>query len=174
LLLMLDKLDTLYNSTLNDAIKDKLTETLNRLTLDDVLAIAESNYKSKNIDYTIVMIDVDNLKVLNDLKGHVTGDLLLIRLAACIKKSIRSADYVLRYGGDEFLILMQNMQNEKVEKVFRRIEGFLHKEYMVHNDFEVSFSRGYAHRAECDSTDSTVQIADKRMYEYKYRHRKEQ
>lgn len=173
LMLVLGKLDRLYNRTLDDAIKDKLTGVLNRRSFDDLLAIAESKYLLKRIDYTIVMIDVDNFKEMNDKKGHAFGDLVLIRVADCIERSVRSVDYVLRYGGDEFLILLQNIPRSKMAAVFRRIEGFLHEEYLALGDIEVSLSRGYVRRKDCDGVDKIVQIADKRMYEYKHNHRKD-
>ncbi|MBT3319079.1 MAG: GGDEF domain-containing protein [Clostridia bacterium] len=168
---MLGSLEKRYRKTFDDSIKDKLTGTLNRRALDDVLDIAESKYQSKKVDYTVVMIDVDMLKELNDKLGHASGDLLLKRLANCIEQSVRAVDYVLRYGGDEFLILLQNIPKVKVKTVFNRIEGFLHDEYLAHDDFQVSFSRGFAQRKECDSQKDIVETADKRMYEYKYSHR---
>ncbi len=171
--LMISKLDKRYNTTLDAAVKDKLTGVLNRRGLDDVLAIAESNYTTKNIDYTVAMIDVDMLKEINDEFGHAHGDLLLKRLANCIERSVRTVDYVLRYGGDEFLVLLKNIPEERVDSVFMRIEGFLHEEYLAYKDFEVSFSRGFAQRKNCDSADSVVKMADKRMYEHKKSQRRD-
>jgi len=167
LLLMLNKLDNLYRRTLDDSIKDRLTGALNRRGLDDVLSIAEAKYIERNVNYTIAMVDVDCLKQLNDKHGHAAGDLVLQRLADCIERSIRTDDFVLRYGGDEFLILLQSIPIENVKIIFNRIEGFLQEEYRTNLDYKVSFSRGFAQRTEFDSSDNLVDVADKRMYEYK-------
>ncbi len=165
---MLGSLEKHYRKTFDGSIKDTLTGVLNRRGLDELILQAEIKYLEKNLDYTIVMIDVDMLKEHNDKHGHTSGDVMLKRLGACITRGIRDADYVLRYGGDEFLILLQSIPKENVDIVFGRIDGLLQNEYNTHRDFEVSFSRGFAQRSEFDSPDNMVEIADKRMYENKY------
>lgn len=168
---MLSKLENLYHRTFDDSIKDKLTGVLNRRGLDDIIKLAEEKYIEKYLEYTLVMIDIDKFKDLNDRHGHKLGDLVLKRFADCVTKSIRTVDYVLRYGGDEFILLLQSIPREKMGVIFTRIEGFLDEEYKEKQDFKVSFSRGFVERSECVSKDDMVEIADKRMYNNKFKSR---
>jgi len=167
LMFLLHKYETMYENFLDNSIKDTLTSVFNRSVLDEVIEIAETQYGDKDIDYALVMLDIDRFKALNDEHGHMAGDVVLQNFAECIRKSVRATDYVVRYGGDEFLLMLPGASQSNVETILRRIEMELAINPFLQTDFEVTFSRGMAHRSACENPAQLIAYADKRMYEYK-------
>ena len=95
------------------AFYDPLTHLPNRRLLMDQLALALANGQ-KHEDYgAIFFIDLDNFKTLNDTKGHDFGDLLLTEVAARLRSSVRQNDMVARFGGDEFLVVLENISTDE-------------------------------------------------------------
>lgn len=91
---------------------DKLTGVSNRLGLDEYLKLTEQMpHYFENI--CLIIIDIDNFKQVNDHHGHIFGDLVIVAVADCLKHNVRSSDLIVRFGGDEFLIIMQNIEIEK-------------------------------------------------------------
>jgi diguanylate cyclase (GGDEF)-like protein len=95
----------MQDSFLKTSFRDELTRLFNRKVLDIIMKYAEKMFKSSHTDYTIVMFDVDKFKQMNDEHGHVFGDIILRNVAKCIEDRARSSDFVVRYGGDEFLVV---------------------------------------------------------------------
>ena|GEM_PF-1781696 len=122
-------LNKIYTENLSQiAIYDKLTQVYNRALLDSILYKSAKYAKRHKLPISIIMIDIDNFKGVNDTYGHLEGDRVLKTVASIIKSSIRESDYVFRYGGEEFLILLPNTDiNGAVvvgEKIRRNIENF--------------------------------------------------
>lgn len=153
------------------SVRDDLTGLFNRRGIVQILEAEERLYLSKNEDFSILMLDVDRFKSINDLYGHTIGDAVLRSIATCILDAIRSSDYAMRYGGDEFLILLSNTKKEVSRLVFERIEAAAR--VIPGYSFPVTVSIGLAMRSECTTTDETIALADKRMYEDKDRRREE-
>ncbi len=108
------------------SIIDPMTKTLNRKNLEKILTnTIETSYYSRQ-PLTIAMIDIDNFKEINDTYGHQAGDKVLKEIANLIKNNIRNSDFLFRYGGEEFLIIL-NGADEKAgyavaEKIRKKIE----------------------------------------------------
>ncbi|MCI2425913.1 diguanylate cyclase [Candidatus Acetothermia bacterium] len=102
------------------AIRDPLTGLYNRRYLDDVLEKEISRARRYNRDFALVMIDLDNFKKVNDYYGHQRGDQVLKEIAALIQADLRESDYLFRYGGDEFLLVLPET-NGKAQQVIDRI-----------------------------------------------------
>jgi diguanylate cyclase (GGDEF)-like protein len=122
-------LNKIYTENLSHiAIYDKLTQVYNRALLDSILYKSAKYAKRHKLPISIIMLDIDNFKGINDTYGHLEGDRVLKTVASIIKYSIRESDYVFRYGGEEFLILLPNTDiNGAVvvgEKIRRNIENF--------------------------------------------------
>jgi len=122
-------LNKIYTENLGHiAIYDKLTQVYNRALLDSILYKSAKYSKRHKLPISIIMLDIDNFKSINDTYGHLEGDRVLKTVASIIKYSIRESDYVFRYGGEEFLILLPNKDiNGAVvvgEKIRRNIENF--------------------------------------------------
>lgn len=112
-------MDTLRESTLQDA----MTGLKNRRFLEEYIdTLIASTQRQKN-NMSILMLDLDYFKMVNDTYGHDAGDAVLKALAKVLKQSVRASDIVIRYGGEEFMILLQNSSGEASEKVAEKIRA---------------------------------------------------
>jgi diguanylate cyclase (GGDEF)-like protein len=147
---------------------DELTGLLNRRAYED--NIAEYNDTVNEDDFVFVSLDVNGLKTVNDTKGHVAGDELLIGAASCMKQSFGAYGRIYRTGGDEFAaIIFANM--EQLERIKQDFEEITSKWSGKLID-SISVSCGYVIAKDEDTTSvhELANIADKRMYEVKARH----
>ena len=100
--------------------KDYLTGLINKQQIDDMIQNRLMSLDKKP-GFSLLMIDLDDFKSINDTYGHKEGDRALVKAAELIYGSLRSIDKVARFGGDEFLILLEEEQHDEVEKVISRI-----------------------------------------------------
>ena len=159
------KYEKMHDQFLTGSIKDDLTRVFSRGVIDVILDYVESLYKTKGIDYVVIMVDLDNFKTLNDQYGHVMGDVVLRNTADCIRRNMRDDDFVIRYGGDEFLVVLLDTTIESATAIFNRMENAANCEQM--HELNVAVSRGYARRSECKTPQELLILADQRMYEDK-------
>lgn len=119
------------------AFYDPLTHLPNRRLLNDRLEQAMAAGKRSGCYSSLFFLDLDNFKTLNDKQGHNVGDLLLIEVAQRIRGCVRATDTVARFGGDEFVVLINNLDNnkelafEKASIVAEKIRFALAKPYML-------------------------------------------
>ncbi|MDR6796812.1 GGDEF domain-containing protein [Acinetobacter calcoaceticus] len=106
---MLQQRDAFEFQLKNIANTDPLTGVSNRLALSEYLKIVES-YPQKFTQTCLMIIDIDRFKQVNDQYGHIVGDHVIVNIAEQLKQNIRSSDLIVRYGGDEFLILLEQVQ----------------------------------------------------------------
>lgn len=106
---MLQQRDAFEFQLKNIANTDPLTGVSNRLALSEYLKIVES-YPQKFTQTCLMIIDIDRFKQVNDQYGHIVGDHVIVCIAEQLKQNIRSSDLIVRYGGDEFLILLEQVQ----------------------------------------------------------------
>ncbi|MDZ5001374.1 diguanylate cyclase, partial [Clostridium perfringens] len=99
-----------------------------------------------NLPITLVIIDVNGLKLTNDAFGHLEGDKLLQKVAKVIKKECRNEDIISRIGGDEFTIILPKTSSEETEKILNRINSAIDKEKF--NSINVSISYGWKTKIE--------------------------
>ncbi len=105
--------------------RDALTGCRNRRFFDEVIGKEVSRHRRYNTPLSLLFIDVNQFKVINDTLGHETGDAVLQRVAAFLVRNIRDADYVFRWGGDEFLILITCRRREAERKAVELKAAFL-------------------------------------------------
>ncbi|MBN1230583.1 MAG: diguanylate cyclase [Anaerolineales bacterium] len=114
------------------------------------------------------MIDIDNFKLVNDRYGHAIGDLVLQRVAQSIKASLRNNDIVGRYGGEEFVILVNTISNEIVEQIAERIRGAIQEIKFSFSEntrpFSITISIGFTTRRKEDTLQAMIQRADEGLY----------
>jgi len=118
------------------------------------------------------MIDIDNLKAVNDTKGHDEGDNYIANSVKAIKSSLREADLISRWGGDEFVCAVElpknNIdiaENPEMEKVINRLLN-------TAKILNVSFSIGIARYDKGEKLENVIKAADRRMYSDKFRNPK--
>ena len=97
-----------YNKLELSSYTDTLTGIFNRKKFDEYSNLTLNNAKRNNIPFSIVMIDLNKFKPINDTYGHHIGDKILILFSQTIKETIRETDYFFRMGGDEFCLILNN------------------------------------------------------------------
>lgn len=103
------------------AITDELTNVLNRRGFDEVANREFGAAKRYSRPLSLIMVDIDRFKAINDVYGHPIGDEILIEIAARARTKIRETDYISRYGGEEFLILLTEQKPDNAKTVAERI-----------------------------------------------------
>jgi len=146
-------------------ITDPLTGTRNRRFFDEVIGRELNRHRRYRTPLSIVFIDIDHFKEVNDTLGHETGDRVLKEVAAFLVKHIREADYVFRWGGDEFLALITCSEKEALRRARDLQDAFAKSKYVTDLPPGVGLSIGCV-EVPVDTEDimPLVQTADERMY----------
>lgn len=105
----------LHNNLYELANKDQLTGAINRHRFYEVAAISFANNIRSNLNFAIMVIDVDNFKQINDIYGHLEGDEQLKLISSICLNNIRQTDYLCRFGGDEFIVLIHGVDGETLK-----------------------------------------------------------
>jgi diguanylate cyclase (GGDEF)-like protein len=145
---------------------DAVTNVFTRGFLRDLLAGEISRAERTNRSLALIMCDLNNFKQVNDRYGHLMGDYVLSQIATILKSCVRGSDYVIRYGGDEFLVLLPETDQPGGEVVRERIHAKV-AEWDRSNrvgDFPISVSLGLYLHVAGQSPDKDVAEADARMY----------
>ncbi|WP_126993976.1 sensor domain-containing diguanylate cyclase [Thermosipho globiformans] len=153
----------LYKSSkenLRKAIIDPLTNAYNRNYLYEILYKKPKKEKSKY--KVVIFLDLDNFKYINDKYGHIYGDKVLKNFVKITKRVLRRNDLIIRYGGDEFLILLHNSNIENSESVIQRI-----RKMVLDSEFKVDFSYGLMYFDPEKNIEENIKIVDRKMYEMK-------
>ena len=145
---------------------DPLTEIYNRRSLEEMSARFINHAQRLHKPLTFVLIDVDRFKQVNTRFGHLTGDFVLAELAALLKSSVRGSDAIVRYGGDEFLMILANTSAVDSARVVDRIRAYVRDWNRAGHlqNFEVSLSIGVAEWADGKTLDEILDSADQQMY----------
>jgi diguanylate cyclase (GGDEF)-like protein len=144
------------------AVLDPLTGLYNRRSGEQRLAQEMSRSTRNGHPLTILALDLDNLKQVNDRFGHPAGDELIRSFADRLNKATRGSDLAVRLGGDEFLVLLPECKPEGVRHVLSRLVGL--KVEVQGQLVEVSFSAGWTNFAPGEPADELVRRADDAMY----------
>lgn len=142
---------------------DKLTSLKNRAHMEGIFDTLDKN---KDDRYHIIMGDLNGLKLTNDALGHVEGDKLLCLVSKVLTENCKADDIVSRWGGDEFVILALNKDDDYVDDLIYRIKDKCENGMDFH--FRISIAWGYARPEEENSnTEVVMSLAEKRMYRHK-------
>lgn len=156
---------------LNDlAIKDELTGLYNRRYVDERLPADIIKATLENAPLSVVFVDVDNLKEINDTYGHVTGDKAITKITDAFLSSIRTdSDWVARYGGDEFIICLNNTSSETAYQIAERIRSKISSLVLSEDEnIKTTISLGvYTMQETLLTPDELISMADQRMYQAK-------
>lgn len=150
----------------NLAKRDELTGLKNRRGLTDDISILEKNFRTKAETFSVIFMDIDFFKKVNDTYGHDIGDEILKEYSRVINQNIRISDYFARWGGEEFVLLCSDTSiyqaTKMAEKLCRTIES--HK---FINDLRITSSFGISEYVKNDSISNVFKRADTALYEAK-------
>jgi diguanylate cyclase (GGDEF)-like protein len=153
------------------AVLDPLTGLHNRRSGEQRLAVEIARSQRHGCPLTIVMLDLDGLKSLNDQFGHATGDLLIKFFAERLMKAIRGSDLAVRLGGDEFLLILPECMPEEVRHILVRLTGM---KFQSDGQLRsVTFSAGWTNYKVGDVLDELLKRADDALYTNKRANRKQ-
>ncbi|MFW6049330.1 MAG: diguanylate cyclase [Candidatus Bipolaricaulota bacterium] len=161
----------LENELKEQAIRDPLTNLYNRRYLANVMNKEAERAKRYEKPIAFIMIDINGFKTVNDEFSHRTGDRVLGEIANLLKENVRNADTVVRYGGDEFLIMMPETDGEAhttVKRLKKEMEKWNENCDLIEGFF-LSLAMGVSHwdRERSIDIERALMEADKRMYEDK-------
>jgi diguanylate cyclase (GGDEF)-like protein/PAS domain S-box-containing protein len=152
------------------AFYDSLTGLANRRLLVDRLDHALARSAPDRTTHALIFVDVDRFKSINDSLGHVTGDEFLVAIGACMRSVVRTDDLLARFGGDEFVVLLEDVTGVDVAiTAARRICAALEQPIVLRDGYEVvaSVSVGIALSGPGKSADDILRDADVAMYDAK-------
>ena len=150
----------LYERAQREAEMDWLPNIYNGKGWRRILDAEEIRCKIYGQSAGIIIVDLDNLKVINDKQGHAAGDRLLKATGECLLNNIRQGDVVARWGGDEFGILLLDIDKAQLTTIAQRIAQQLEVN-------QIAASLGYAQRSPQSDIREAIKIADGKMYEQK-------
>lgn len=173
----------LQNVYLYRKIKEKATEMTELANTDEVTGLfnqrklaadleeAIKEHEEENKEFSVMFIDVDHFKKVNDLYGHIVGSQMLIDIGKVLRQLLRDTDTIYRYGGDEFVVIMTDVKRAIVHKVALRIlNSVKNMEFNIENGdvYKLSISIGIAEYPQNATTaKELVGFADEMMYESK-------
>ena len=161
----------LYEQTKQLAVTDGLTGISNRPNMEQALQNEFERSMRYGAPLSVVLLDVDHFKGVNDTYGHQKGDEILVAIASLLKKVCRANDIAARYGGEEFLMILPQSNAQGAFKIAERVREEMMKMNFTGNEsnFSVTTSCGVAEldRDFIKNTDQLVAIADHALYEAK-------
>lgn len=145
------------------AIHDEKTGVYNNKFFETILDMEIEKAKRDKQKLSLVIVDIDYFKKVNDDYGHMKSDELLAKLAYVLKKQVRKSDVVARFGGEEFIILLPETSLTKAEKLSSRLKRAIHSEKILkkHN---IHVSGGVTQFKKGDTKKRLKQRADKALY----------
>jgi diguanylate cyclase (GGDEF)-like protein len=158
----LAKVESLASEVYKLAALDQLTGIYNRRSGEQRLAQEISRAQRHGRPLTILLMDIDGLKQVNDTHGHAAGDTALKGFADRLQRAIRGSDLAVRLGGDEFMALLPECRVDEVHHVLARIEGF---EFDCNDQkIRLEFSRGWTDYKPGESAQELLHRADQELY----------
>jgi diguanylate cyclase (GGDEF)-like protein len=151
------------------ATRDSLTGLYNRHYFNQYIQSIADDIKNNYKNMMVLIIDIDKFKYINDNYGHNIGDIILKAVANLLKNSAREKDITVRYGGDEFLVILNNSTKVGAEKYIQRVEESL-DEWNINSDIlkhQLTLSIGYDEYSSGKHIIEVINNADKMMYENK-------
>jgi len=158
-------LGEMFEKIKNMAMTDHLTGLHNRVYFYDAGTKVFDMTKRASNPVSIAMIDIDNFKIINDTYGHEIGDQALIHVSQTIKESLRTSDILVRFGGEEFVILLPNCNHEQAVNVMEKVcSNVANSSLIIEDERELNITISIGVSPMKDSIDDMVDQADKFMY----------
>ena len=148
------------------ASTDSLTKAYNRLKFDEIIESEINRSKRYDQMLSLIAFDIDHFKTVNDNYGHLFGDYVLKTIVNLTKDNIRGVDYLARWGGEEFMIILPETGLERAEALAQRIKEEI-ENYKFNKIGKVTVSFGVAQFKKDDSEDTLIKRADDALYKAK-------
>ncbi|MBU0503468.1 MAG: diguanylate cyclase [Candidatus Omnitrophota bacterium] len=163
----------LYEKTATRANIDSLTDLWNHGYFQYLLSMQVEKSKATSTPLTLVLLDIDDFKIYNDSLGHQTGDKILKELALILKNQSRKMDYVCRYGGEEFAIILPKTDKKEAFLIAERLRENIEKHHLGHQEILpnklITVSLGLSTFPEDGNTSTElISHSDKMLYEAKH------
>lgn len=148
------------------ATHDELTGLINRRRMQELMHTEKHRTVRSGRGFCLAMIDIDHFKRVNDRLGHVAGDEVLARVAGTIAAGLRETDIVARWGGEEFLVMFTDTDEDTAERVLLRIQASLAQTCVTEADtsLRVTFSAGVGNHLRDETLTRTIDRADRALY----------
>ncbi len=158
-----------YVSLLNDNQRDHLTGLLNRKSFDNkvmkmILSLgAENLRKTEKVQYYLAVFDIDHFKRVNDTLGHLMGDEVLLHFSQCMNQTFREYDALFRVGGEEFVVILRNVDAEQTAAIMERFRTVIETHYFPQVG-QITTSIGVTSICEQDLPVTIMDRADQALY----------
>ncbi|MBV1908486.1 MAG: GGDEF domain-containing protein, partial [Kangiellaceae bacterium] len=158
----------LYHAAIAQAHRDPLTQIGNRAAFDEALKKHISSFERHRTNFSLMVIDIDFFKNVNDTFGHIAGDKVLKSVAKTVQNTLRRSDEVFRYGGEEFVVILGNTQQGGAKFIAERIRKAIEDlQVELNKMISVTTSIGIAASEKVDDVRRTLELADKALYQAK-------
>ncbi|MCP4414456.1 MAG: GGDEF domain-containing protein, partial [Gammaproteobacteria bacterium] len=150
-------------------LTDPLTKLPNRQAYNERLFVESNRFKRYQKPLSLILGDIDLFKKINDTHGHVFGDVALRETASILQNSIRATDFVARFGGEEFIIIMPETNMAAATKAVNKLRIAIQNNQITESitKINLTMSFGVAAFTEGDSSKSVLERADKALYRAK-------
>lgn len=168
-------LETLQNEvTRLQGMVDPLTRVYNRQAMEDLLDKWVQRSERYDQIFSLAVADLDDFKFINDKYGHLTGDFVLSEVGQILRSSVRGSDLVIRYGGDEFLLVLSETDQPGAVAVIDRIQRQVGDWNSKHDaaPYDIRLSIGLSFYEKGKSARELISEADRAMYMEKRQHRR--
>jgi diguanylate cyclase (GGDEF)-like protein len=154
-----------------EARTDALSGVGNRKSMDERLEALLANCRRSDAPFALLLADVDNFKWVNDTHGHAAGDVLIAHIGEFLKKCVRTTDFVARYGGDEFALMLSEADQETAIHAAERLRANVCQHTFDlgrgAEELAITFSIGVAHSRREASAAEILKLADDALYQAK-------
>jgi len=148
------------------AARDALTGTWNRRALDDSLDQIVNKHQRNPIKASLIMMDLDHFKRINDTYGHGVGDEILVKVASLISSTVRISDQLYRYGGEEFVLIAEGADLDEAALIAETIRHRVEKSELFEKQ-KITISLGVAELTQTSSVQKWLTLADDALYQAK-------
>lgn len=168
-LTLLVELDSLSVTMNEKSIHDELTQAYNRHYLQDLTDPQRNQETVIPLNTSILLIDLDDFKMINDKHGHHIGDMVLRSLVHTCQSVFRSTDILVRYGGDEFICILPDTGKDHAIEIAKRLQNEIKRLSIpvMNSMLHFTISIGVANTKEKQSMEKLISLADKSLYEAK-------
>ncbi len=148
------------------ASRDQLTKLYNRYRFSELYGASHQIMIERGDAMSLIMVDIDHFKNINDTYGHNVGDIVLVEVSRALTEKLRNVDMVCRWGGEEFVVLLPSVSLDNAVLIAQKLRSHI-KELSIANISGISASFGVCRVHEADNLTSAISRADRALYEAK-------